>query len=42
MLIVNLEENGIGKLDNVALVVMVDAGELNSTTMKSVNNRKVA
>jgi hypothetical protein len=41
MLIVNLEDNGVGKPDNVALVVMVDAGALNSTTMKPVNNRKV-
>ena len=42
MLIVNLEDNGVGKPDNAALVVMVDAGGLNSTTMKPVNNRKVA
>ena len=42
MLIVNLEDNGVGKPDNAALVVMVDAGGLNSTTMKPVKNRKVA
>ena len=39
---VKLEHNGVGKPDNVALVVMVDAGGLNLTTMKPVNNRKVA
>ena len=42
MLIINLEDNGVSKPDNVALVVMVDAGGLNLTTMRPVNNRKVA
>ena len=38
---VNLDDNGDGKSDRVALVGMVDVGGLNSTTMKPVNNWKV-
>jgi hypothetical protein len=38
---VNLDDNGDGKSDRVALVGMVDVGGLNSTTMKPVNSWKV-
>jgi hypothetical protein len=38
---VNLDDNGDGKPDRVALIGMVDVGGLNSTTMKPVNSWKI-
>jgi hypothetical protein len=38
---VNLDDNGDGKPDRVALIGMVDVGGLDSTTMKPANNWKI-
>jgi hypothetical protein len=38
---VNLDSNGDGKPDRVALIGMVDVGGLNSTTMKPRNNWRI-